>query len=209
MKKTSLRLIFDQFDHDIEVYEKLVAKIASAQRVISYKYEKLELLEAFALRLVTRWDVFVEDLLIACLNRDASKYAEHKGLQLRKHLSADECTAILTGLGYLDIRSVGDAQRVAKQNLVHNPFVAIPKGAKGKIEELLIIRNYLSHYSGSARRALETVYRQKYGLRNFREPGEFLWADTRPGNQMRFGTYIDALTEASSKMRTALGSLAR
>lgn len=43
----------------------------------------------------------------------------------------------------------------------------------------------------------------------FRQPGDFLWANTRPGGQMRFGVYLDALQKAASEMRNSLGPLAR
>lgn len=209
MKKTSLRLAFDDFDESLVFYADLAQRIVSARRVIRHKYEKLELLEAFILRLVTLWDVFVGELMVACLNRDTSRYAEHRGLKLRKHLSADECTAMLTGLGYLDFRSAGDLQRTAKEILAINPFVDIPKGSRQKVDELLIMRNYLSHYSGRSRRALDAVYRRTYGMKTFREPGAFLWANSSRKGQIRFGVYIDSLADASKAMRASLGELAR
>jgi hypothetical protein len=209
MRKTSLRRTLDEFDDSLSTYAGFTQKIASAQRVIRYKWEKTELLEAFALRLVTLWEVFVEDVLVACLNRDTSRYAQSYGLSLRKHLSADECRAMLTGVRYLDFRSVGDLQRVARQTLVVNPFTAIPRATSRKIDELIVMRNYLSHYSGRAKRALAEVYRNTYRMQRFREPGNFLWADTRRGGQMRFGVYLNALRDAASVMRAALGSLAQ
>jgi hypothetical protein len=204
VRKTSLPRAFDDFNESLQTYAGLAGKIASSQRVIRYKWEKTELLEAFALRLVTLWEVFVEDVVVACLNRDTSKYAEFRGLVLRKHLSADECRAMLTGLGYFDCRSVGEIQRIGKQVLVINPFAVIPKAVSRKIDELMIIRNYLAHYSRKAKRALERVYRNTYGMQRFREPGDFLWADTQRGGGMRFYVYLNALRDAASAMRTWL-----
>ena len=103
------------------------------------------------------------------------------------------------------MRNVGDARRVARQVLVVNPFPAIPKGARKKIDELIVMRNYLSHYSGRAKRALQRVYTDTYMLSTFRRPGEFLYADTRPGGQIRFGSYLKALADASIAMRKDLG----
>jgi len=209
MRKTSLRLTFDEFDDTLTFYAGFVSRIVAAQRVIRFKYEKQELLEAFVLRLVTLWDVFAEDLLAACLNRDTSRYAQSRGLKLRKHLSADECQAMLTGLAYLDFKRVGEVQGVAKQVLVLNPFNAIPKATAKKIDELMIMRNYLSHYSGKSKRALEKVYRDTYRMKTFREPGAFLWANTQRGGRIRFAVYIQALAEASAEMRKALGKHAK
>ena len=205
MRKTSLPLAFDDFNDSLQTYAGFAGKIASSQRVIRYKWEKTELLEAFALRLVTLWEVFVEDVVVACLNRDTSKYAEFRGLVLRKHLSADECRAMLTGLGYFDCRSVGEIQRIARQVLVFNPFAVIPKAESRKIDELMIMRNYLAHYSGKAKRTLNNVYKNTYHMQRFREPGNFLWANTRRGGQMRFYVYLDALHDAASAMRVFLG----
>jgi len=205
VRKTSLALEFDDFNDSLQTYRAFAGKIASAQHTIRYKWEKTELLEAFVLRLVTLWEVFVENVVVACLNRDTSQYAKSRGLVLRKHLSADECRAILTGLGYFDCRSVGEIQGIGRQVLVVNPFAVIPKPTCRKIDELIIMRNYLAHYSGKAKRRLDTVYKNTYHMKQFRQPGNFLWADTKQGGQMRFYGYLDALSDAASAMRTSLG----
>ena len=125
MRKTSFRLSLDDFDQSVDSYEAFVDKIAGAERVIRYKHEKTELFEAFILRLVTLWDVFIEEVFVACLSRDSSQYAEFRDLTLRKHLSYDESYAVLTGLGYLDFKGVGDIKGHARQLLVVNPFDAM------------------------------------------------------------------------------------
>ena len=204
MRKSSLRLTFDDFDGKLLFYADFVNRIVYAQRVIRFKYEKVELLEAFVLRLVTSWDVFVRDLFVDCLNKDAAKYADYMGLRLKKHLSIDECQAMLTGLGYFEFRGVTEARNAAGHVLVVNPFPAIPNPSIKKIDELVAIRNYLAHYSGRAQRALQRVYTGRYRMSTFRRPGEFLYADTKPG-QIRFVTYVKALADASVAMRDKLG----
>ncbi len=132
MRKTSFRRILNTFEIRLTFYADLADRVFKARRMIRYKQEKYELLEAFVLRLVTLWDVFVEELLVGSLNRDGSKYAAHTGLRVRKHLSFDECYALLTGLGYLDIRSVGEAQRIGNQILVESPFNVIQEEPRAR-----------------------------------------------------------------------------
>ncbi len=66
------------------------------------------------------------------------------------------------------------------------------------------MRNYLSHYSGKSKRALMLIYREAYGMKNFREPRDFLWANAGPGQGARFGVYLAALAEAAQEMRKAV-----
>ncbi len=207
MTEASLRPTFDDFDESLSTYVYLNSKIASGQRVIQHPWQKRELLEALVLRLVTLWEVFVEDVLVGCLSWDSSRYAQFHGVVLRKDLSADECRTMLTGGGYLDFRDVGHVQGVAQQILVVNPFTAIPEASSRKIDELIVMRNYICHYSGRAERALAEVYRNTYHMQRFREPGNFLWGDIRRGGPMRIGAYLDALQDAASAMRAALGKL--
>ena len=208
MRKTSLRLSLDAFDVLLDYYENFMARIAAAQRVVRLKHEKTEILEAFVLRLVTSWEVLVEELFVACLSRDSSMYAEFRDLTLRKHLSYDEAYAVLTGLGYLDFRGVGDVKGHARQLLVVNPFDAIPQGAADRIDEFLAMRNYLTHYSRPSRLRLLALYKRNHGMQRFREPGDFLWANVRPNGPIRFSLYLRALRNASAAIRKELGKLA-
>jgi hypothetical protein len=209
MRETSLRRTFDDFDESLSTYVYLNSKIPSGQRVIQHPWQKRELLEALVLRLVTLWEVFVEDVLVGCLSSDSSRYAQFHGVVLREDLSADECRTMLTGGGYLDFQDVGHVQRVAQQILFVNPFAAIPEASSRKIDELIIMRNYICRYSGRAERALAEVYRNTYHMQRFREPGNFLWGDIRRGGPMRIGAYLDALRDAASAMRAPLGGLAQ
>jgi hypothetical protein len=209
MRETSLRPTFDDFDESLRTYIYLNSKIASGQRVIQHPWQKRELLEAIVLRLVTLWEVFVEDVIVGCLSWDCSRYAQFHGVVLREDLSADECRTMLTGGGYLDFQDVRHVQQIAQQILVVNPFTAIAEASSRKIDELIVIRDYICHYSGRAERALAEVYRNTYHMQRFREPGSFLWGDARRGGQTRMGAYLDALRDAAAAMRAALDSLAQ
>src|SRR5437016_4495974 len=65
------------------------------------------------------------------------------------------------------------------------------------------IRNYLSHYSGKAQRALRELYKNKYSMAaglsmdRFLEPGQFLLAYKAE----RLWIYFDAFEGASNDIR--------
>jgi hypothetical protein len=207
MKKSSAEKTFDKFETWLYIYTVFLNKILSAKRVVSTTWEKQELLEAFVLRVVSVWEIFVEDLIVDCLNKDTTKYAAYMDLRLPKNLPRAQCEAMLNGLGYLDFPNVGSLKSVARNVLVPacNPFQAIPKAATWRIDEFLRMRNYLAHYSTRARRALKDAYRRNHGLTRFREPGDFLYASRGKGGQPRFGDYVDAFSDAAKAMRRFLG----
>lgn len=131
------------------------------------------------------------------------KCKEELNLKLPKHLTKDLCEAILVGPGYLDFKSVSDIKNFAKKVLPKdvNPFRLIRANPTAKrIDELYVMRNYLSHYSGKSRRALYRMYQHSWGLKNFRQPGDFLIAYSGK----RLFQYIDAFTGASKQMRAII-----
>jgi hypothetical protein len=206
VKKASIKVTFREFLDDLEWYAEFLNTIHAAQRIVRRKEHKHELFEALALKIYSSWEVFVEDLLIDCLNSDTSKYAEYTSLKLPKHMSRDQCVAMIVGLGYLDLRSTSDIKRTAKHILVDacNPFKHIPNLACEKIDDFVKIRNYLSHYSFAAERTLSNMYRNRYKLHTFRTPGAFLFARDPKTKQTRLGNYIDAFVDAATHMATFL-----
>jgi hypothetical protein len=207
MRKGSVAKTFDHFESWLYLYVVFVNKILTAKRVVATKWGKQEFLEAFVLRVVSVWEIFVEDLMVDCLNKDATKYASYMDLHLPKNMPRAQCKAMLNGLWYLDFPNVASLKSTAKNVLVHtcNPFQAIPKPAARRIDEFLRMRNYLAHYSTRARRALKDAYRRNHGLIRFREPGDFLLASRGRGGQVRFGDYVDAFSDTAKAMRKFLG----
>jgi len=207
MRKGSVQLTFERFDYWLLRYITLINKVIAAKRVIGSPVDKKELLEAFVLKIVASWEVFVDDLMVDCLNRDSSQYAEYMQLRLAKHLPRPVCEAMLSGLGYTNFRSVSDIKKVARNVLTaaNNPFKAIPAPDTDMIDEFTKMRNYLAHYSTVARRSLHTSYKRRHKLTNFREPAEFLYATNHKTRQIRFGDYVDAYINASKAMQNALG----
>ena len=167
------------------------------------KFEKLELMEAFVLKVATCWEILVEDDIIASLNHDSSAYASELGLRLRNHLTRDESEAVLTGRGYMDFKSVGEIKGFAKRCLVDsfNPFRLIPKDIGRKIDHFFIIRNLIAHQSRYAMRKYERMMTNHYGMKKIPEPAEFLIARSKKTGNDRWEDFLLAFLECSKKMR--------
>jgi hypothetical protein len=208
MRKSSVEVTFNNFAYWMNWYIDFLNKVATAERVVKYPREKKELFEAFALKVHVIWEIFIEELLVDCLNRDSSQYALYMGAKLPKDLSRKECKAMILGVqGYIDFRSVAEIKKISRNILVSqcNPFQAIPKSASDKIDEFYKIRNYLAHYSLAAKRSLANLYKNKYGMQRFREPGDFLFSFDKRSGQVRFGNYVEAFIDAEVKMAEFLG----
>ena len=208
MRKGSVQLTIENFEYWLQRYITLINQLMAARRGVARSpVDKKELLEAFVFRIVASWEVFVNDLMVDCLNRDSSQYADYMQLRLAKNLPRPVCEAMLRGLGYTDFRSVPEIKKVAKNILTaaNNPFKAIPVATGEAIDEFTRMRNYLAHYSTAARRSLLNSYRRNHKLKNFREPADFLYASNRRSKQIRFGDYVQAFIDASQVMRHTLG----
>ena len=98
-----------------------------------------------------------------------------------------------------EIRSFGDLKGFTKKVLpkASNPFLVVTETDSRKIDEVFKIRNYLAHYSASARRALDRVYKDQYALSRFQEPGRFLLAS----DGRRLWSYFDGFAGASARMK--------
>lgn len=134
----------------------------------------------------------MEELLIDCMNKDTTRYKEFTGFQIPKNISRETCKAIILGTSYIDCKSISHLKQMAKRILVpqFNPFKEIPKSNSDKIDEFFAIRNYLAHYSDVGRRSLEKIYKNRYSLKTFREPGEFLLARDKRQKMPRMWVYI-------------------
>ena len=166
-------------------------KIQKAKAVVKSIEKKRAVFEAFVLRICANWEILVQDLLIDCLNKDASRYKEYTGYNIPKHISRETCKAIILGVTYIDFKNVSNLKQIAKRTLVpqFNPFKEIPTSIGRKIDEFFVLRNYLAHYSEAAKRSLERVY-NRYDLRVFEEPGDFLLALDKRQKLPRMALYI-------------------
>ncbi len=175
MKKTSLELSIYYFHLDLNSAIDLLMKIETSQRVVRTADEKGSIFEAFTLRICALWGFLVEELFIGCLNKDTSMFVKTTGFKLPKHITKDMSKAVLLGMNYLDFKGIGNLKSVSRKILVDhcNPFNTISNAKASKIDEFFKIRNYLSRYSHAARGALHNMYKDRYKMKKFVEPGFF------------------------------------
>jgi len=201
MRKADFNKNHASFDDWLLWYGDFLKRIIEAKRVIGSRFEKSELVEALVLRCAARWEVLVTEDIITSLNRDSSAYAEALDLRLRAHLSRDECKAMLLGQRYLDFRSVQELIGFGKKYLApaFNPFAGIKRPQATKINEFLIMRNVLAHYSDYAWRPYYKFMKNRYRYDRVPEPGAFLIAVTYEG-EYRWSEYIRGFLRASQEM---------
>lgn len=213
MRKSSFEDTFDTFFYWIGWYTDLLVRVTEAKRVVAHPHEKKEIFEAFILKIHVTWDLLVEELMVDCLNWDTLQYAKYKGISLPKNLTRDNCACLITGLRFFDVRSTSEIKRIAKNILVpkYNPFKVLSKTDPDikrdvkKIDEFYAMRNYIAHYSDMSRRRLMIMYKKSYGLRKFREPGDFLFAFDKQTKQIRFANYIYSFLNIADEMAIFLG----
>lgn len=199
MRKADLGKNHEWLDGSITRYRSFLERIISAQRVISSPEEKRDMAESVLLRLCANWEYFVDEHLVACVNVDPSQLEEFLGVSPPSHPSKSLCTALIFGDGYRDFASFGALKHFSKKLLPDhsNPFLAVTTTHAKHIDEVYSIRNYLSHYSAKAKRSLHRMYKDKYDMTNFLEPGQFLLAY----KARRLWTYFEAFKGASAKMK--------
>ncbi len=196
MRKADLGKNHEWFEGGIRRHEDFSKRLLNAQRVVR-KQDKREIAEATLLKLCALWESFVDHELLDCLNINSTKLSKYLDVKLPRNLNRKLCQAILFREGYLDFKNVGSLKGFAKNILPPdaNPFRNIDKPTAEKIDEMFVVRNYLSHRSFAAKRSLTKMYRKKYKMKYFREPGTFLLAR----NAKRLVAYIEALKKASKQ----------
>lgn len=199
MRKSNLKHNHSRLDDAISRYRSFLERIIAAQRVIRLAQEKRDIAESVLLRLCANWESFVDEHLVDCLNVDHSKLEEFIGVPVPAHPSKNLCTALIFGDGYRDFASFGQLKGFTKKLLPNpsNPFLMVTSTQSKRIDEVYTIRNYLSHYSARSKRALHRMYRDKYEMTNFIEPGSFLLGY----NARKLWSYFDAFEGASKRMR--------
>ncbi len=207
MKKATFLSTLYAFHTNMNRDLDLLMKVEKAKRVVGTIQEKRSIFEAFVLSICADWECLVENLLIDCLNKDTSRYVEYTGFSIPKHITRDTCKAILIGINYLDFKSTDQLKKLGKFILIQtcNPFPSIPASDCRRIDELFTIRNYLAHRSFAARRSLQHLYKSKYHLGHFIEPGTFLLARDKERKMPRLGVYINNFKEAANTMGRFLG----
>lgn len=207
MRKASVQRTLRELIRLASLYERTFVNVVGCDQSILDLEQKSELVEALAIRLCTTWSFSVEDLMVDCLNRDSTKFAQTVHAKHRpKNLPRNICELLLTGPGYFDIKDVDDLNTKAKRYLVdaYNPFKSISKIDAIKINELITIRNFVTHYSTKSRHALhERVYKTVHQRKKFNHPGPFLIAKDRKTGRSRMHDYFDAVQSAAKSMASA------
>jgi len=201
MKKSNFLKYHTEFLNWIIWYGDFLKKINDAKKIVKTKYQKAETTEAFVLRIATRWENLCIEDIITSLNIDSSIYANALNLRLRKHLTRDECKAMLFGRRYFDFKSVGDLKRFGKTYLNPNydPFIGIQKNESKNIDEFFGIRNFLAHYSEYSKRSYKRIMIERYNYLKVPEPGYFLNSITKDG-YYRWSDYLLSFQKASDEM---------
>jgi hypothetical protein len=199
MRKSDLKKNHEPFDTAVKRYRDFMTKVPAARRVVASAEEKRDIAESILIRLCARWESFVDEHLVDCVNRDHSKLSEFFGVLIPSNPSHDLCHALLFGERYRDFRSFGDLKGFTKKVLpdASNPFLSISSTHTRKMDELYTIRNYLSHYSAASKRSLRHVYKSTYKMSNFLEPGQFVLAY----QAKRLWQYFDAFLGVSDDMK--------
>lgn len=203
MRKRSLRETFENFFRWMDVYRAVLRKVREPTAPLSLM-ERREVFEAFVPKVAVQWDILIEDLLIDCLNRDSTRYAETFGERFPKHNSSALCEVMITGIGYFDVKSFDDAKGKAGRILVPalNPFPAVSAAYSKRIGQFFVIRNYVAHYSRVARRAYAKMCKGDFGMKQVREPFEFLFAivDERHRKTRFERDFLDSFEGAAMEM---------
>lgn len=199
LRKSDLKARHSWFDAALARYRAFSSKILNAQRVIGTAEEKRDLSESIILRLIANWESFVDEHLFARVNCNHAKLSDFLGVTIPDHPNMNLCRALIFGDGYRDFQSTGALIGFSKKLLPDsaNPFLAISKGRKNKIDDMYKVRNYLAHYSAKSRRALWDMYKTKYQYQRWIEPGRFLNAN----NARHLWECFDAFEGASNDMK--------
>lgn len=168
--------------------EFLFAKVLALRGKFYSNYETSEIVEAFTVKTICDWEWYIEKMICECLNVDTSQLSKELDLKLPLKITIDECIGYLNGLGYFDLKSVGNLKAIGKKVLINNknPFQKICTEAKSHIDDFYALRNYVAHKSNKSKRTLLKVY-EKYNQNDFIEVGEFLLDKTnKSNNTIRF-----------------------
>lgn len=192
MKKSQIDKTFENYIDWNEKYIAIVGHIVNDDGVLPSKSDQCEVMEAFALKICTQWSILCEELLIDALNHDASQYGKYMNLRIPKHNSRDTCEAMIAGLSYFDFKSMRELENVARNILVpnYNLFSVVSRQMQIRIDEFILIRNFIAHGSNKAERALLKMYKDRWRMERFREPGDFLLSFDPKSRQRRINIYL-------------------
>lgn len=150
-------------------------KIAQHPEILDKK-DMAQVEEAFLVKHMADWETFTLNILSYCVAIDTSKISEHLDLELPKKLSFDNAVAIINGLSYLSITSSSELKGLARKILSEksNPYEQFTTKFLKTIDETYTLRNYIAHKSKKSKLSLQKMYKDRYQIDTFIEPGDFL-----------------------------------
>jgi hypothetical protein len=156
-----------------------------------------------AVNLATAWSDFAQDIFIGSVCRDPSRVGASLELTFPKHLPYAVCEALFTTRGYFAFRNTGELKGLGNKFLVANPFQAITRTDERLLDELALLRNYVVHRSGAARRTYrDKVLRPNKTGTDLVEPGNFLLGIV--AGRTRFERYLTGVRSAANCVNGAI-----
>jgi hypothetical protein len=177
-------------DYTRERMERLYQRDQIALRDLHSVYESL------FLRSVTSFELFLEELFIAILERRVRYRARTVTLKMKAHSSVALMEILLQGDRYLDWLPFNKTEDRAKLYLLDGkPFCDLTSADKDTIKKITTIRHAIAHASTHAKDQFhKTVIGNLAVLRGERKPAGFLRSQVRASPaQNRFETYIAEL----------------
>ncbi len=115
MNKANLRKCHKELEHSLGRLSDFASRVLEAKRVVGDAEDKRDLTEAFLLRACSRWERFVEEQLVACVNRFPERIGEYLAAEIPSHPSKELCRVLLFGNGYRNIKKCSDLKKFAKR----------------------------------------------------------------------------------------------
>ncbi len=192
MKTVNKNNVCDQFNqalHRVISYiDRCNVVFKEEDLYLSYSYEN-------AIMMVYKsFEVFIERLLISCLNHDHSCFEEKYGIALGKHINDDVCEFLITKGGFFDFKGYNGLIKTLSEILGKgHRLIALIKGSDYKtyIEQLCAIRNYAAHNSKQSKISAKKAF----GLQLIGTAGSCL------KQQNRFPNIVDKLIVLSEEVK--------
>jgi hypothetical protein len=148
------------------------------------------------IRLYREFESLVLDALVGAINNDTSTVSSTTRVRFPKHLSAETCEFVVTGIGYFDFKGRPGLIKTLKEFVPKEHYIVttIKKDAyKAALEQLSALRNFAAHGSDQSKRvALEAI-----GGKRIASSGAWLKGDTR------FHKIADGLKALSEELENA------
>lgn len=184
MKTVNKNNVCDAFHNELQQIENYIEKCNTVFKeedlFLSFSYENAILMVYKA------FEVFIERLLISCLNHDHSYFQEKHGIVLGRHINDDVCEFLITKGGFFDFKGYSGLVNTIKNTLgaEHNLVEIIKDGGfEPTINQLCAARNYAAHNSRHSKQSAKKAF----GLQSISSAGSCL------KRQNRFSAIVDNL----------------